>query len=65
MLVKPYQEYKQIEISWSPEIPVGWDDTTVKFCFDIQLGKMLQPKQEKINDIEFLYLKAFHVIGIT
>jgi type I restriction enzyme S subunit len=56
-----YPKYKEANIKWSPSIPSEWDDTMVKFCFDIQLGKMLQPKSENINDVEFPYLKALHV----
>jgi type I restriction enzyme S subunit len=56
-----YSAYKEANIEWSSSIPSEWDDTSVKFCFNIQLGKMLQPKPKNINDVEFPYLKALHV----
>lgn len=61
MEYQPYPEYRQASLKWASLIPSSWDDTSVKFCFYIQLGKMLQPKQEKIDDMEFPYLKALHV----
>ncbi|MGR5545432.1 restriction endonuclease subunit S [Vibrio sp. PNB22_2_2] len=56
-----YPKYRKASIKWAPSIPSEWDDTMVKFCFDIQLGKMLQPKPTNIDDVEFPYLKALHV----
>jgi type I restriction enzyme S subunit len=44
-----------------PDIPSSWDDTFVKICFDVQLGKMLQSKPNSYEDIEVPYLKAQHV----
>ena len=61
MELSPYGEYRNTNIAWSPSLPTEWDDTSVKFCFDIQLGKMLQPKPTSVDDIEFPYLKALHV----
>jgi type I restriction enzyme S subunit len=56
-----YSSYRDAAIEWIPKIPAHWDDAFVKFCFDVQLGKMLQSKPENSSDIEMPYLKAFHV----
>ncbi|PSW02565.1 restriction endonuclease subunit S [Photobacterium lipolyticum] len=61
MHANPYPKYRPTNIGWLSKIPSEWKDTLVKFCFDIQLGKMLQPKQQSLNDVEYPYLKAQHV----
>lgn len=56
-----YESYRESGIKWMPEIPSSWDDTFVKICFDVQLGKMLQSKPSSYDDVEVPYLKALHV----
>ncbi|MCY4163224.1 MAG: restriction endonuclease subunit S [bacterium] len=42
-------------------MPEHWDDTSVKHCYEIQLGKMLQPEPASPKDSEISYLKALNV----
>ena len=46
---------------WFHDIPDDWTSASTKYIFDIQLGKMLQPKQQLLNDRLIKYLKAQHV----
>lgn len=56
-----YSEYKESGVEWLGEIPAHWIATVLKFHYDIQLGKMLQPQPHSDEDEETSYLKAFHV----
>ena len=61
MEVAAYEAYRKSGIKWMPDFPSSWDDTFVKICFHIQLGKMLQSTPGSYEDIEVSYLKAQHV----
>ena len=52
---------KDSGVAWLGEVPKHWDVSALKFYYDVQLGKMLQPKQNSSDDFEIPYLKAIHV----
>ncbi len=52
---------KDSGVEWLGEIPEHWKATKLKYYFDIQLGKMLQPNSTSSDDFEVNYLKAMHV----
>lgn len=56
-----YESYKDSGVQWLGEIPSHWIRTNVKYYYDIQLGKMLQPEAKNVDDINIKYLKAQHV----
>lgn len=56
-----YESYKDSGVQWLGEIPSHWVRTNVKYYYDIQLGKMLQPEAKNADDINIKYLKAQHV----
>lgn len=59
--MKRYEKYKPSGVEWLGEVPEEWIISPLKFYFDVQLGKMLQPKQENSDDIEINYIKAINV----
>lgn len=56
-----YESYKDSGVQWLGEIPSHWVRTNVKYYYDVQLGKMLQPEAKSVDDINIKYLKAQHV----
>ncbi len=56
-----YPKYKPSGIEWLGEVPNHWQPQEVKFCYSIQLGKMLQPEAIDEHDEELPYLKSQHV----
>lgn len=56
-----YDSYKDSGVQWLGEIPSHWVRTNVKYYYDVQLGKMLQPEAKSVDDINIKYLKAQHV----
>ncbi len=58
---KPYPKYKPSGVEWLGDVPENWAAQGVKFCYSIQLGKMLQPEPASPTDEETLYLKSQHV----
>lgn len=56
-----YPEYKDSGVPWLGDIPSHWQAPPLKYYFDVQLGKMLQPKSITDEDFEIFYLKAQHV----
>ncbi|MEX5739660.1 restriction endonuclease subunit S [Acinetobacter baumannii] len=56
-----YESYKDSGVQWLGEIPNHWVRTNVKYYYDVQLGKMLQPEAKSVDDINIKYLKAQHV----
>lgn len=56
-----YPNYKSSRIEWIDRIPAHWDESCLKHYYDIQLGKMLQPKPTTTADIEVRYLRAVNV----
>lgn len=57
----PHPKLKPSGINWLGDVPEHWATLKTKFCYSIQLGKMLQPEATDENDIEVSYLKAQHV----
>ena len=54
----PNVKMKDSGVEWIGEIPVDWKIGKVSYFFNVQLGKMLQPKQEKENESMKYYLCA-------
>ena len=52
---------KDSSVDWIGQIPEGWGVGKLKYYFDVQLGKMLQPSAINGNDIEIDYLRAINV----
>jgi type I restriction enzyme S subunit len=48
-------------VEWLGDVPAHWAAQGVKFCYSIQLGKMLQPEPSSPTDEETPYLKSQHV----
>ena len=59
--LNPNAPMKESGVAWLGEVPKHWDVSALKFYYDVQLGKMLQPKQNSSDDFEIPYLKAIHV----
>lgn len=57
----PNVPMKTSGIEWLGEVPEHWDIAKVGNGFSIQLGKMLQPDQDKDTDVLVPYLKAINV----
>ena len=56
-----YPKYKPSGVEWLGDVPEHWDVKRSAGCYNIQLGKMLQPEPQNQNDIQISYLKALHV----
>ncbi len=56
-----YPAYRDSGVEWIGEIPAHWEVTKIRFYYDVQLGKMLQPESKTESDSEIKYLKAQHV----
>jgi type I restriction enzyme S subunit len=52
---------KHSGIAWIGDIPAEWKVGRIKYCYDIVLGKMLQPNQEKNTDREMYYMCSANV----
>ena len=61
MKLKPYSAMKDSGIEWIGKIPEHWQTPSVSKIYDIQLGKMLQPKPESNDEKLVPYLKADNV----
>jgi type I restriction enzyme S subunit len=48
-------------IEWVRDIPSDWEVGRIKYCYDIVLGKMLQPIQERNTDKEMYYMCSVNV----
>lgn len=46
---------------WIGKIPVNWNNSKIKFEYEVTLGKMVQPKQEHANDTLENYLCAANI----
>lgn len=57
----PNTKMKPSGIEWLGDIPEGWEKTQIGNIYDIQLGKMLQPKKIHHNDTLEKYLCALNV----
>lgn len=57
----PYPAYKDSGVEWLGTIPEHWIVGKVKWEFDAQLGKMLQPEKKHKSDIKVPYHKAVSV----
>jgi len=61
MKLPAYPRYKPSGVEWLCNVPEHWKTQGVKFCYSIQLGKMLQPEPASPTDEETPYLKSQHV----
>jgi type I restriction enzyme S subunit len=61
MKLPAYPRTKPSGVEWLGDVPEHWAAQGVKFCYSIQLGKMLQPEPASPNDEETPYLKSQHV----
>ena len=61
MSQESYSAYKPSGIPWLGGVPGHWSVGAVKQNYEIQLGKMLQPSKQALNDTEVPYLKAVNV----
>ncbi|MDR2499899.1 MAG: restriction endonuclease subunit S, partial [Treponema sp.] len=52
---------KDSGIDWTGKIPAHWEIARIKYCYDIILGKMLQPSQERSTDREMNYMCSANV----
>ena len=57
----PDVRLKPSGVEWLGDVPEHWDIAAAKQCYDIQLGRMLQPRRNTPNDVEVPYLKAQNV----
>lgn len=58
---KPYPAYKDSGVEWLGPIPEHWQVSSVKWEFESQLGKMLQPEKKQNSDVQVPYHKAVSV----
>jgi len=56
-----YPEYKDSGVEWLNELPVGWVSTTIKYGYEVTLGKMLQKERKSFDDQLKPYLKAINI----
>lgn len=61
MKLPAYPRTKPSGVEWLGDVPEHWAAQGVKFCYSIQLGKMLQPEPASPTDEETPYLKSQHV----
>lgn len=54
-------ELVQSNIDWLGEIPKHWKIRKIKRCFDVLLGKMIQPNQKNEDDTEEKYLRSANI----
>jgi type I restriction enzyme S subunit len=59
--LNPKAKLKDSGVPWLGKVPEHWVAQRVKFCYTIQLGKMLQPEPDSPTDEETTYLKSQHV----
>ena len=57
----PRVKLKPSGVEWLGDVPKHWQLTTVKRHYQVQLGKMLQPRPNSPDDVQVPYLKAQHV----
>lgn len=57
----PIVPMKDSGIEWLGELPEHWVIAKVRYGYSIQLGKMLQPEQEKEIEVLVPYIKAINV----
>lgn len=58
---KPYTEYKDSGVDWIRKIPAHWGMSKVKWEYDAQLGKMVQPDPKNEDDKLVPYHKSISV----
>lgn len=61
MKLLAYPRTRPSGVEWLGDLPEHWSPQGVKFCYSIQLGKMLQPEPASPTDEETPYLKSQHV----
>ena len=58
---KRYQAYKDSGVEWLGEVPAGWEVSSIKRHFLVQLGKMLQSEPSDPGDKLMPYLRAANI----
>lgn len=58
---QPYPSYKATDVPWSDVVPDHWDVQSVKYGFDVRLGKMLQNEPITPSDTLVPYLRSVNV----
>lgn len=59
--LNPNVQMKDSGIKWIGKIPEHWNLTSVKFIYEIQLGKMLQPQPNSSDDVLVTYFNTDYV----
>ncbi|WP_151752997.1 restriction endonuclease subunit S [Acinetobacter soli] len=59
--LNPDVEMKESGVEWLGQMPKHWTRTNIKYYYNVQLGKMLQPEAKSFEDVGTKYLKAQHV----
>lgn len=54
-------EYQNSGVEWIGDIPKHWRVRKVKRCFNVLLGKMIQPNQKNEDETEEKYLRAANI----
>jgi type I restriction enzyme S subunit len=52
---------KDSGIDWIGKIPAHWEVGRIKYCYDMVLGKMLQPFQERSTDRKMNYMCSVNI----
>ena len=50
--LQPYPAMRDSGVEWLGEVPRHWEVSAVKRHYEIQLGKMLQSRSNRLDDIE-------------
>ena len=58
---KRYPEYTDSGVAWLGEVPAGWETSSIKRHFSVQLGKMLQNQPNGPGDTLRPYLRAANI----
>ncbi|MFA7073355.1 MAG: restriction endonuclease subunit S, partial [Methanoculleus sp.] len=58
---KRYPEYTDSGVDWIGEVPAGWETSSIKRHFSVQLGKMLQNQPNGPGDTLRPYLRAANI----
>jgi type I restriction enzyme S subunit len=59
--LNPDVRMKDSGVEWLGEIPSHWEMTTVRYFYDVKLGKMLDSNKQNGNDLVKPYLRAANI----
>jgi type I restriction enzyme S subunit len=59
--LNPKVKMKDSGVEWLGEIPSHWEMTTVRYFYDVKLGKMLDSNKQNGNDLVKPYLRAANI----